>query len=97
MTVQNICLEIEQSYSNVAGSFSVPVSKVAVGLLSEIGVNVVEPEMPHDAVLKIVMVGQALGAHYSDKFYFYSGAQLDGTVSFFLNGKDPVTYPLGGN
>jgi hypothetical protein len=84
-----VCLEIEQTYTNVEAEFSLPLEQRASSVLSQMGIQVVNPGGRCDASLTIAITAQALGASYSTIGYCYSGASVTSRATLSAEDFDP--------
>ena len=78
VTVHKLCLQVEQSYPQIKGTFSLPITEDVQLILSGLGLQVVPAgvaagSVPCDATLAIAVNGEALGAMYCDRSFLSSG------------------------
>jgi hypothetical protein len=89
-----ICLSIEQEYPEIANKADEPISETAIGLMNDIGLQVVDDDELCDARLSIQLTGYALGASYRQSGGCISGAEYDVEFALTSDGETPFTFRL---
>jgi hypothetical protein len=101
VTVQTLCLEVEQSYPQIEEKISEPITETVRRILARVGLQVVDERVPCDATLTVVLTSQALGANYGPMGtggnYCYTGAQANGQVTFAIPGRPPLSISVAGS
>lgn len=96
VTVRTLCLEVEQSYPQMTGEFSLPVAQDVQSILTGLGLQVVTRGTLCDATLTFVLVGEALEARYLRWERCYSGADFRGQVILAMPRLDTLTLSVSG-
>jgi len=99
--VQTLCLEVQQSYPQIAEEFSLPIAGAVRDILAGMGLQVVPAGAACDATLTLVLTGTALGEHYTELFTVgpprdlcYTGAEVSGEMTIMVPGRAPLTLSI---
>ena len=94
ITVQTICLNVEQSYPEIEEEFSLPIDEFIHKLLEEFGFHIVKEGDSCEATLRVDITGYSLGAPYIPGGYCYSGAEVDGQILLTIPEYEQITFPI---
>jgi hypothetical protein len=92
--LEAVCLSIEQVYPEIANKADEPVSETAIGLMNDIGLQVVDDVNTCDARLSIHLTGFALGASYRLSGGCISGAKYEGEFKLVSERETPFVVPF---
>jgi hypothetical protein len=85
-----VCLEVQQTYTNVEGEFSLPLEPIVIRLLQQVNIQAVRPGSLCDASLTIQVTAEALGATYNDIGRCYSGTSVNSRATLVAEGYNPL-------
>ncbi len=94
--IETLCLEINQSFPEIAEEFSLPVRDTAEAILTAMGLTVVEVGEGCDATLRLSLTGEALWAQWESTPKCYNGAKVTGQAVLTVNGEEPVGRGISG-
>jgi len=98
VTVNTLCLEVEQTYPEIDHKSPEPIDTHITELLTLMGFRVIGlGEGLCDARLSIVLTGEALGANYLGagySGYCFTGAYYDGQITLASEGRTSLVVPL---
>jgi hypothetical protein len=94
--IETLCLEIEQSFPEIAGEFSLPVRDTAEVILAAMGLTVVEVGEGCDATLRLSLTGEANWVKWENTPKCYNGAEVTGRAVLTVNGEEPVGRSISG-
>lgn len=75
-TLSSVCLEIQQTFTNVQGDFSVPIEITASRLLKRMGIQPMSPGEACDATLTINITARARQGNYDNSGKCYSSSSI---------------------
>jgi len=80
LPIERVCLEIDQSYPDIAGEFSLPIREAAEAILAEMDVVVMEAGGDCESTLEYSLTGEALWAQWECTPRCYNGAKVSGVA-----------------
>ncbi|TET84797.1 MAG: HEAT repeat domain-containing protein [Anaerolineales bacterium] len=96
VTVQTICLEVEQSFPEMPPELkdvaTPKISETTQRILGELGLQFVDDSC--DATMVITMTGQAIAEEYQGIGRCYEGAQVNGEILLTASGRTPLTLSI---
>lgn len=86
--VKTLCLKIEQSYPEIEGEFSLPITEILTAVLSHMDVRVVNQDSPCDGTLSVALVGRSIGTYYAGapSPKCYTGAEISAELALSVPG-----------
>jgi hypothetical protein len=80
LPITTLCLEIDQSYPQIAGEFSQPIREAAEAILAEMDVAVMEAGGDCESTLEYSLTGEALWVQWENTPECYNGAEVSGVA-----------------
>jgi HEAT repeat protein len=96
ITVETLCLQMEQSYPGIEKEFSLPIEETIRQILTGLGLQVVAKGTPCDATLAVTFTAKPLAGNYAPGGRCYTGAEVEGEMVLNSSGLAPVTLPISG-
>lgn len=99
VALSSVCLDIQETFTNIEGDFSVPMEDTAIRLLERLGVRALKPGAACDATLTIKITAEARSEKYASFGECYSGSRSTGQASLSAAGQttfETEPYSSGG-
>ena len=91
--IQQVCLEIEQSYAESMGEYSLPISELVGLALRRAGIGQL-PEGTCDNTLRVVLRGTPLHATYTPGGICHNGAEVEGEIQLSASNRGVLKQPF---
>jgi hypothetical protein len=96
ITVDTLCLEVEQSYPGIEAKSPEPIAEAAQGILAGLGIQITDERTSCDATLTLALTGEARAGEYIGSGECHSGAQVTGEMILAAPGRVPLTVSVRG-